>query len=251
MKGTGRLKRDSSAWGQGRRRDMTRCTGGRAGSRPRRGGRPRAGRVQRRVQHPAGRQLGNQHQPGDQRRPGDQQRHQRREHPGHAAGQRDPAAERVGGLHAQQRRSRPGRPDRRRQRGDPHHHPGRGPAGRGSPRAHRYVQPVPGRGPERAAGRQPGRAPAGPGRVPEVRQLHAGQRGPQLPLPRPGTQTNFNGTGVDPNSPSVEKANELCGKKIGAPAWWINGTDTPGEIEVHTAGMNPNATPPACFFAKK
>jgi hypothetical protein len=72
---------------------------------------------------------------------------------------------------------------------------------------------------------------------------------PNYPYPN-GDQTNFNGTGVDPNSPSVERVNQLCGKKIGAPAWWINGTSTAGEIEVGTAGMNPNATPPPCFYAK-
>ena len=72
---------------------------------------------------------------------------------------------------------------------------------------------------------------------------------PNYPYPT-GDTTDFMGTGVDPNSPSVEKVNQLCGKKIGAPAWWINGTDTPGSIEVHTAGMNPNPTPPACFYQK-
>jgi hypothetical protein len=72
---------------------------------------------------------------------------------------------------------------------------------------------------------------------------------PDYPYPT-GDQTNFIGTGVDPDSPAVEKVNQLCGKKIGAPAWWINGTDSSGSIEVHTAGMNPNATPPACVFAK-
>ena len=72
---------------------------------------------------------------------------------------------------------------------------------------------------------------------------------PDYPYPA-GDTTNFIGTGVDPNSPAVEKVNQLCGKKIGAPAWWINGTETPGSIEVHTAGMNPNATPPPCFYAK-
>ena len=70
---------------------------------------------------------------------------------------------------------------------------------------------------------------------------------PDYPYPT-GDTTNFNGTGVDPNSPAVEKVNQLCGKKIGAPAWWTNGTDTPGSIEVHTAGMNPNPTPPPCFY---
>jgi hypothetical protein len=72
---------------------------------------------------------------------------------------------------------------------------------------------------------------------------------PNYPYPD-GDTTDFMGTGVDPNSPAVEKVNQLCGKKIGAPAWWINGTDTPGSIEVNTAGMNPNPTPPACFYQK-
>ncbi|MGD0245956.1 MAG: hypothetical protein ABSB59_37305 [Streptosporangiaceae bacterium] len=60
---------------------------------------------------------------------------------------------------------------------------------------------------------------------------------PNYPYPD-GDQTNFNGTGVDPNSPAVERVNDLCGKKIGAPAYWINGTDTPGDIEVRTAGVH-------------
>jgi hypothetical protein len=72
---------------------------------------------------------------------------------------------------------------------------------------------------------------------------------PNYPYPN-GDQTNFNGTGVDPNSPAVVRVNDLCGKKIGAPAWWINGTSTPGSIEVHTAGMNPDRTPPPCFYQK-
>ena len=60
---------------------------------------------------------------------------------------------------------------------------------------------------------------------------------PNYPYPD-GDQTNFNGTGVDPDSPAVVRVNDLCGKKIGAPAWWINGTDTPGDIEVQTAGVH-------------
>jgi hypothetical protein len=72
---------------------------------------------------------------------------------------------------------------------------------------------------------------------------------PDYPYPD-GDQTNFNGTGVDPNSPAVERVNDLCGKKLGLPTWWINGTSTPGDIEVHTAGMNPDGTPPPCFYAK-
>jgi len=59
---------------------------------------------------------------------------------------------------------------------------------------------------------------------------------PNYPYPD-GDETNFNGTGVDPDSPAVVRVNDLCGKKIGAPAWWISGTDTPGDIEVRTAGV--------------
>jgi hypothetical protein len=50
------------------------------------------------------------------------------------------------------------------------------------------------------------------------------------------SQTNFNGTGVDPNSPSVVRVNDLCGKKLGLPAWWINGWGPPGDISVGNAG---------------
>jgi len=72
---------------------------------------------------------------------------------------------------------------------------------------------------------------------------------PDYPDPN-GDTTNFQGSGVDPDSPSFEKANQLCGKKLGLPAWWVNGTDTPGSIEVHTAGAPANPTAPACFFQK-
>jgi hypothetical protein len=72
---------------------------------------------------------------------------------------------------------------------------------------------------------------------------------PNFPYPD-GDQTNFNGTGVDPNSPAVVRVNDLCGKKIGAPAWWINGTDTPGDIEVQTAGVHYPLPGSACPMAK-
>lgn len=72
---------------------------------------------------------------------------------------------------------------------------------------------------------------------------------PNYPYPT-GDTTNFYGTGVDPNSPSVQKVNQLCGKKIGAPAWWINGAEIPGSIEVRTAGMPAHPTPQACFYRK-
>jgi hypothetical protein len=60
---------------------------------------------------------------------------------------------------------------------------------------------------------------------------------PNYPYPN-GDQGNFNGTGVDPDSPAVERVSDLCGKKIGAPTWWINGTSEPGDIEVTTAGVH-------------
>jgi len=72
---------------------------------------------------------------------------------------------------------------------------------------------------------------------------------PDYPYPD-GDQTNFLGSGVDPDSPAVERVNDLCGKKLGLPTWWINGTSTPGDIEVHTAGAPANPTPRACLFYK-
>jgi hypothetical protein len=72
---------------------------------------------------------------------------------------------------------------------------------------------------------------------------------PDYPYPD-GDQTNFLGSGVDPDSPAVERVNDLCGKKLGLPTWWINGTSTPGDIEVHSAGMPANPVPRACLFYK-
>jgi hypothetical protein len=66
---------------------------------------------------------------------------------------------------------------------------------------------------------------------------------PTYPFPSggPDNKMNFNGTGIDLNSPSVVRANDLCGKKLGLPAWWINGWGPPGDISVGTAGLNGNA----------
>jgi hypothetical protein len=46
--------------------------------------------------------------------------------------------------------------------------------------------------------------------------------------------TNFNGTGIEPNSPAFlsGNANQTCGKQIGAPAWWINNWGPPGSVEL-------------------
>jgi hypothetical protein len=58
--------------------------------------------------------------------------------------------------------------------------------------------------------------------------------------------TNFNGTGIDPNSPAFLNghANQTCGKQIGAPAWWINNWGPPGSVDVYPAGANPNSPLP-------
>ncbi len=57
---------------------------------------------------------------------------------------------------------------------------------------------------------------------------------PNFPFPYgpDDSQTNFNGTGVNPNSPQVEKVNDVCGRKLGLPVWWINGWGPPGDISV-------------------
>jgi hypothetical protein len=72
---------------------------------------------------------------------------------------------------------------------------------------------------------------------------------PNYPYPT-GNTTTFRGTGVDPDSPMVQNANKLCGQRIGAPAWWINGTGPPGDVVVSN-GVSPNNRPPACVFQKQ
>jgi hypothetical protein len=66
---------------------------------------------------------------------------------------------------------------------------------------------------------------------------------PNYPDPSSDGRTDFNGTGVDPNSPFVENANKLCGKRLGFPTWWINGWGPPGDVTVTSAGLNPNGHP--------
>jgi hypothetical protein len=72
---------------------------------------------------------------------------------------------------------------------------------------------------------------------------------PNYPDPGPDGKTDFQSTGVDPNSPSVQNANKVCGKQIDAPAWWINGWGPPGDVSVMSAGLSPNGPPP-CAYAK-
>jgi hypothetical protein len=72
---------------------------------------------------------------------------------------------------------------------------------------------------------------------------------PDYPYPT-GDTTNFQGSGVDPDSPAVIQAGKTCGEKLGLPTWWVNGSAIPGSIEVRTAGEPTNPTAPACFFQK-
>lgn len=74
---------------------------------------------------------------------------------------------------------------------------------------------------------------------------------PNYPSPEPNdpSKTDFIGSGVNPNSPSVLKVNDLCGKKLGLPTWWIQGWGPPGDISVGIAGLP--GGPPACEFRKK
>lgn len=62
------------------------------------------------------------------------------------------------------------------------------------------------------------------------------------------SQGNFRGTGVNPNSPSVVRATDLCGKKLGLPAWWINGWGPPGDVIVSNFG--PGSSSPPCVAQK-
>jgi hypothetical protein len=66
---------------------------------------------------------------------------------------------------------------------------------------------------------------------------------PNYPYPT-GNTTNFNGTGVDPNSPSVETASNLCGEELSLPGWWISGNGPPGDVVVSNGGANGNGPPP-------
>jgi hypothetical protein len=63
------------------------------------------------------------------------------------------------------------------------------------------------------------------------------------------SETDFLRSGVNPNSPQVIKVNDLCGKKLSLPLWWVNGWGQPGDIAVSMAGVPSN--PPACIFAKQ
>jgi hypothetical protein len=66
---------------------------------------------------------------------------------------------------------------------------------------------------------------------------------PDYPDPGPNNESKFPAD-VDPNSPTFENANKVCGKQVNAPAWWIAGTGPPGDVVVTSAGIGPNGPIP-------
>jgi hypothetical protein len=66
---------------------------------------------------------------------------------------------------------------------------------------------------------------------------------PDYPDPGPNNETNFPAD-VNPNSPTFENANKVCGEQVNAPAWWIAGTGPPGDVVVRSSGIGPNGPVP-------
>ena len=67
---------------------------------------------------------------------------------------------------------------------------------------------------------------------------------PNYPDPGTNGSTNFNGTGIDPNSSFFLRANDVCGRQIHAPSWWISGAGPPGDISVTSGPTHPNGATP-------
>jgi hypothetical protein len=63
---------------------------------------------------------------------------------------------------------------------------------------------------------------------------------PNYPEPK-GSTTDFNGTGVDPNSPLVERASNLCEKKTGLQS--IIAGNQAGDITVRSGPIPPGSSP--------
>lgn len=68
---------------------------------------------------------------------------------------------------------------------------------------------------------------------------------PNYPDPT-GDKANFNGTGIDTNSPAFLHANDICGKRVHAPAYWINGWGPPGDVSVRSV-VGGSGPPPSGF----
>jgi len=67
---------------------------------------------------------------------------------------------------------------------------------------------------------------------------------PNWPDPSANGETNFNGTGVDPNSPAVQNATKLCDKKTGVP-YEAPGAEVPGVVVVTDCSAPPGMQCPS------
>ena len=87
-------------------------------------------------------------------------------------------------------------------------------------------------------------APQGPSQVALVKYSECMRANgvPKYPDPT-GDTTNFQGTGVDPNSPIVQRANDVCARKTGMPASYTTGDGVPGEVMVRGAQVPSGAVP--------
>jgi hypothetical protein len=66
---------------------------------------------------------------------------------------------------------------------------------------------------------------------------------PNYPDPSANGDTDFQGTGVDPNSPTVENADKACSKQTGTP-YAAPGTEVAGVVQVRDFdGPGDGATP--------
>jgi hypothetical protein len=67
---------------------------------------------------------------------------------------------------------------------------------------------------------------------------------PNYPDPSANGDTDFEGTGVDPNSPTVENADKVCSKKTGTP-YDAPGTEAPGVVQVRSFNVPGGGAPPS------
>lgn len=89
-------------------------------------------------------------------------------------------------------------------------------------------------------------APSGPSQAQLVKYAQCMRANGVPNYPDPGTNgtTNFNGTGVDPNSAAVQNANNVCAKKTGMPATYTGGTEA-GVVQVQSINGGNGQAPPS------